>query len=217
MGQKSILSQKQQIILKEFKESSLSSSFYFTGGTALSEYYLKHRVSVDLDFFSEKEFDPQIVLNIVSNWSKKYNLVVKSEYLDPTHIYFLTFKDEEEIKVDFARYPYPHLNKPENSCGIIVDSFYDISVNKFLLVNQRTEVKDFVDLFYILKKYNFWQLKDGVEAKFNIEIDPYLMSVDFMKANDFQIMPQMLKKLNLNELKDFFQEQAKKLGLKSVR
>ncbi|MDR1696214.1 MAG: nucleotidyl transferase AbiEii/AbiGii toxin family protein [Endomicrobium sp.] len=26
-------------------------SFYFSGGTALSEYYLRHRYSEDLDFF----------------------------------------------------------------------------------------------------------------------------------------------------------------------
>ena len=31
--------------------------FYLTGGTALSEYYLHHRLSEDLDFFSEQEID----------------------------------------------------------------------------------------------------------------------------------------------------------------
>lgn len=217
MGQKSILSQKQQIILKEFKRSRLSSLFYFSGGTALSEYYLKHRVSVDLDFFSKNEFDPQVILSEVSSWSKKYEFSIRSEFLEPTYIYFFSFNDGEQIKVDFAKYPFPHLNNPENINGISVDSFYDIAVNKFLLINQRTEVKDFVDLYYIFKKFNFWQLKDGVKAKFNIEIEPYLMAVDFMKVEDFQIMPRMLKKISLDDLKNFFRNQAKKLGLEAIR
>ena len=35
----------------------LADNFYLTGGTALAVFYLKHRYSEDLDFFSEKEFD----------------------------------------------------------------------------------------------------------------------------------------------------------------
>ena len=31
--------------------------FYLTGGTALSGYYLQHRVSDDLDFFTEDDID----------------------------------------------------------------------------------------------------------------------------------------------------------------
>jgi predicted nucleotidyltransferase component of viral defense system len=31
--------------------------FYLTGGTALAAYYLRHRLSEDLDFFAEKEFE----------------------------------------------------------------------------------------------------------------------------------------------------------------
>ena len=31
--------------------------FYLTGGTALSGYYLQHRISDDLDFFTEDDLD----------------------------------------------------------------------------------------------------------------------------------------------------------------
>jgi len=52
MGKNSILNNRQSLILEEFQKSDfLTSKFYFTGGTALSEVYLKHRESVDLDFF----------------------------------------------------------------------------------------------------------------------------------------------------------------------
>jgi len=33
----------------------LTKQFYFTGGTVLSEFYLKHRLLEDIDFFGFKE------------------------------------------------------------------------------------------------------------------------------------------------------------------
>lgn len=37
------------------KSRVITDNFYLTGGTALSEFYLQHRLSEDLDFFSEQE------------------------------------------------------------------------------------------------------------------------------------------------------------------
>jgi len=55
---KSLLSVNQKIFLDFFsKHKLLFNSFYLTGGTALSEFYLNHRYSEDLDFFSEREFE----------------------------------------------------------------------------------------------------------------------------------------------------------------
>lgn len=49
-----ILSDKQESFLREVaKNPSLSRNFYLTGGTALAGFYLHHRYSEDLDFFSE--------------------------------------------------------------------------------------------------------------------------------------------------------------------
>lgn len=207
------MGKKQKIIFDAFRGNrKLSSIFYFTGGTALSEFYLKHRESLDLDFFTQNEFDSQIILEAVQSWSKKYRFIIKSSFIDPTYIYILNFKDGEQLKIDFARYPYPQLNKPKSHDGILVDSFLDLAANKLLLINQRTEVKDFVDLYFILKKFNFWELRDAVKTKFNVEIEPFLAAADFMKVADFEIMPKMYKKLDLETLKKFFQTQAKNLG-----
>lgn len=216
MGKNSILNRRQSEILAEFKKDSNLSIFYFTGGTALSEYYLQHRESEDLDFFTEEDFDPQIVLESVNSWSKKFDFVISSEFIDPTHRYILKFKDGERLKIDFAKYPYPSLKDSEIFDGVRVDSFYDIAVNKFLTVNQRTEVKDFVDLYYIFEKFNFWELKGGVLAKFNIEIEPYLMAADFMKVEGFENLPKMRKDLDLKTLKDFFVTKAKKLSGEAI-
>ncbi len=53
-----ILTEDQRRILSLLAENkSIASSFYLSGGTALAEYYLHHRLSEDLDFFSEQEVD----------------------------------------------------------------------------------------------------------------------------------------------------------------
>ena len=55
MNQPSILSENQKKFLKLLsEEKSICAHFYLTGGTALAEFYLHHRLSEDLDFFSEQ-------------------------------------------------------------------------------------------------------------------------------------------------------------------
>ena len=53
---KTILTPKQSHFLEIAQsESQIAKRFYLTGGTALSEFYLQHRFSHDIDFFTEKE------------------------------------------------------------------------------------------------------------------------------------------------------------------
>ncbi len=54
--EKSILTPHQQKILDIISEEKyFTERFYLAGGTALSEFYFKHRISEDLDLFCEKE------------------------------------------------------------------------------------------------------------------------------------------------------------------
>jgi len=74
-----ILNPDQELILKVLAHEKLFvKNFYLTGGTALSEYYLHHRISEDLDFFSEREID-KIWLNTIA---KKIKEEIKFEDKD---------------------------------------------------------------------------------------------------------------------------------------
>lgn len=56
--EQNILSPTQQEILFSAKrDKTITDSFYLTGGTALSHYYLHHRFSEDFDFFTPSELD----------------------------------------------------------------------------------------------------------------------------------------------------------------
>lgn len=53
-----ILTSDQKLVLKAVVQEGNLSGFYLSGGTALACYYLHHRFSDDLDFFTFEEIDP---------------------------------------------------------------------------------------------------------------------------------------------------------------
>lgn len=213
-----VLTPKQQIIFDEVKNSEfIRQNFYFTGGTALASLYLHHRLSEDLDFFSEEKFDTLPILNLITDWSKKHKFRVSSKELEVVRIFLLKFADGEELKVDFGYYPYPRLKKDEAIDLVEIDSLLDIAVNKLQTIHQRADSKDFVDLFFLLKKFTIWDLIEGVRMKFRIEVDPYTIGASCVKVESFEKLPVMLVPLTLKELKDFYKDLARKLGSKAVR
>lgn len=209
---------KQQIIFEEVSKSDfLKNNFYFTGGTALAVAYLNHRLSEDLDFFSLKKIDILPISNLIREWEVKYTFKVTPEDKEVVKIFNLEFHDGEKLKVDFGYYPYQRLRKGKTIDSIDVDSLFDIAVNKLQTIRQRSEVKDFVDLYYTLKEFTVWDLMEGVRVKFGMETDPYLVGVDILKAERFENLPQMLKPLKLEDLKRFYRNLAKKLGMDVVK
>lgn len=209
---------KQKLIFDEIKKSDfITRNFYFTGGTALSAIYLNHRLSEDLDFFSPEKFDTLPVQNLMTQLSKKYPFKITSQELEVVRIYLLQFKDGEKLKVDFGYYPYKRFKKGQMIDSMEVDSLFDIAVNKMQTIHQRSDVKDFVDLFFLLQNFTVWDLMEGVRVKFLMEIDPYTIAADYLKVKNFEDLPKMIKKLTLDELKSFFIDKAKKLGKSAVK
>lgn len=217
MGKITVITPKQQLLLDEFKKDSyLRDHFYFSGGTALSLYYLQHRKSVDLDFFSEEKFDPQEVLRIVTSWAEKHSGTVEYVPIEQTHVFNFTFPNKQTVKVDFSLYPYKRVEESKVVDNISVDSIIDIAVNKLLVAEQRTEVKDFVDLYFLLEQFTVWDLIEGIRIKFRVNLDPFVIGSDFFKVEQFDYLPKMIKPLTLDELKSFFRQKAKEIGAKSV-
>lgn len=56
---RAILSPRQLTFLDVVKASpNITEAFTLSGGAALAAFYLHHRLSEDLDFFSQEEVDP---------------------------------------------------------------------------------------------------------------------------------------------------------------
>lgn len=217
MGGISILTEQQKLILDGLKTNDfIKENFYFTGGTALSEFYLHHRYSEDIDIFSEKKFDPQIIISFMDSLREKYHFEYQVETIQTVNMFFLNFGQEPALKIDFNNYAYPRVEKSVLHDGIYIDSLLDIAINKLSTIIRRTDVKDFVDLYYLEPKFGLWDLIEGVKIKFHQEIEIYNLSSDFLKIDEFEALPRMIKPLTLNELKRFFREKAKELGRRAV-
>lgn len=213
-----ILTPKQQIIWDEVKSSNfIKQNFYFTGGTALSAVYLHHRESEDLDFFSPEMFDTLPVLNLMNEWSHKHKFKITLQELEVVRIFLLEFQDKEKLKVDFGYYPYKRVKKGEVLDAVEVDSLLDIAVNKLQTIHQRSDAKDFIDLYFLLKDFTVWDLMEGVRVKFRMELDPYIVAADCLKVRNFENLPQMLVPFELKNLQSFYEDLAKKLGMSVVK
>lgn len=216
MGNISIITPDQRFVLDQIKNSKhISELFYFTGGTALAEYYLRHRYSDDIDLFSYEKLDIQSIFTFMTDLSKgKYTL--ESRINEVVYSFFLKNLQGDVLKVDFGNYPYRCVEKQKKIQGIQIDSLLDIAINKLLTVSQRTSVKDFVDLYFLLQSHSLYDLMEGVRVKFGVKIEPFLLSSDFLKVDDFTFLPRMITPLKLSDLTIFFHDQATKLGRESV-
>ncbi len=213
MGKITFTKLQEQLFTQITTHPKFPKTFYFTGGTALSAFHLHHRASEDLDFFSEIPFDQNTILDIIKDISATMKTTYRYTQFERINIFeFVNDKNELLIKVDFVHHPHKRLEMGTQATNIAVDSLLDIATNKLLTINQRTEVKDFVDLYFLLKQFTFWDLTYGLKAKYNMEIDIILLAIDCMKVNSFTFMPRMHKPLSLITLQTFFRQKAKELG-----
>ena len=74
---KTILTPKQLNFLELVQaDTQITKRFYFTGGTALAEFYLQHRLSEDIDLFTEEEeVNQSVVLAFLKRISPKLSIV----------------------------------------------------------------------------------------------------------------------------------------------
>lgn len=217
MGQV-IFTPLQKILLDEFsKNNLLRNNYYFGGGTALSVFYLHHRYSEDLNFFSAKALDKEFLIEYINSLTKKLKASVKMTRKE-TALLFELQRKKESLKVDFIHFPYQQIEKGMVFKKITIDSAKDIGANKLMTINLRSEVKDYVDLYFLLKeKYSLWDLLYAVESKYNLWLDLIGLGEDFFGVEQFEYLPKMIKPLALSELKSFFKKLAKQVGKKTLK
>ncbi|MCK4912684.1 MAG: nucleotidyl transferase AbiEii/AbiGii toxin family protein [Candidatus Omnitrophica bacterium] len=98
--------QAQKIFLKVFAENA--SLFALAGGTALELYYLNHRFSVDLDFFSPR-YDIKEIDKIISSAQEVFGfkIILENEFTVTgkarVRFYTVDVKDTDRpLKIDFV-------------------------------------------------------------------------------------------------------------------
>src|SRR3989338_6992291 len=216
----SILSKNQIAILSLLsKERLIVDNFYLTGGTALAEFYLSHRFSEDLDFFSEQEFDALFITSTFKKLRDKAHIrEINYEQSFNRNLFFLEI-DDETVKTEFTYFPFTRIESKKQFGDLYIDSLIDIAVNKLFTIYQKQRSRDFIDLYCILEKQREWttaNLIDKAQAKFDYHIDPLQLASQFVKAETLKDYPTMLKKLKQEIWQKFFMKEATRLSAEQL-
>ena len=144
--------------------------FYLAGGTALSLFYFRHRLSVDLDFFSQNFSYPdieRIAVYLESALKKKVEL--KGQNLGgkiaKMAVYSVHFTAKDSLKIDFVEDTVKLLAKTKTVDGINILSLEDIYMRKLYalagmvktlddagredFIGGRADAKDLYDVYFL--------------------------------------------------------------------
>lgn len=215
MAKETLTTLQKEFISLFAQNKYFNSRFYLSGGTALSAYYLHHRYSEDLDFFSSEEIDI-LGLDVFFKQIKAALKIQKTDFQQSfnRNIFFLHAQDEI-LKTEFTYFPFEQAEKPLRKEGILVDDIKDIAINKIFTITQNARARDFIDLYYILEKYkglSFSNLIKLARIKFDAQIDAIQLGAQLLKAKNIQDLPRMLKKTDHRQWRLFFIKQAKLLS-----
>lgn len=209
-----ILTLLQWRFLSEFGHSPLRDDFFLTGGTALAAFYLHHRYSVDLDFFTTNPAALSQVPVIMQDISARLNLDITFTRTLGTFLEcFVRADNGERVEMDFAQ-DTPYRLEPvrrHDELGILIDSSTDIACNKLSALFDRAEPKDFVDVYFICQGLlPFEQLVILARQK-HVGMDDYWLAVALAQIRRVELLPRMIKTVSLAELNDFFLARAGEL------
>lgn len=207
----------QEKVIKLVAGEPKLAGFYLTGGTALAGFYLKHRLSDDLDFFTSKPPDSIFLHSFADKIKQALDAKsVRFEKIYDRNQFFFNFK-KTELKLEFTLYPFTQLEKSKTIDGIKIDSLRDIAANKLMAMLDRFDPKDFADLFFLLKKFKLQEVRHDAEKKFGAKIDNIFLGGELMKSQRINALPKMQKILTIKQLKNFFAKQAADLKNKILK
>ncbi|MCX7995978.1 MAG: nucleotidyl transferase AbiEii/AbiGii toxin family protein, partial [candidate division WOR-3 bacterium] len=150
-----ILTGLQKKIIKYIGKTELKNYFFLTGGSALAHYFLKHRYSDDLDFFTGEKSKVRLVKDIIIKLSDDLNLKYEIARDFETFCECFVSSKSERIKLHFAQ-DSPFRLQPvlyDEKLGFSYDNELDIACNKFSALFDRHDVKDFVDIYFLSKEF----------------------------------------------------------------
>ncbi len=223
----SILTPLQHRVLTSLFQNGLTEqSFYLTGGTALAEYYLHHRQSDDLDFFTRKQDRLDQDFTYLLNLIPSLGLEVASKTMSGDYLKLFVWeadRSREQLKIEFARDVPAQMAPATLLNGLVIDSFEDIATNKIcaILSRQPSEPKDFYDLYFILHESNFTldyliSRAREKEALLDTEDGILLLTANLLTVNNLPLMrelePRIIKPVKAEELQTFLSPLATELS-----
>lgn len=174
---KEILTKEQIKLLPIVK--SFSKDFGLVGGTAIA-LYIGHRESIDFDLFTLKDFENYKIRKKLRRLGK-IGRVIKDELDNYTLII-------DSVQFTFFHYPFK-INFSENCEGIKLPNLLTLAAMKAYALGRRAKWKDYVDLYFIIKKYHsIEKINQAAKKIFGNEFNEkiFRMQITYFKDISYQ-------------------------------
>ncbi len=224
MASNKILTPIQEEFLNTLFKNKEKNDFYLGGGTALSAFYLAHRLSDDIDLFTDSPKPLEDVLSLryrIDTIAKSINCFLTVVNESNYHCRYNLEKGDYTLRVDIACDPCLRLRPVELIQNIPVMSKDDIAANKIRLVSSRRDIKDFIDLYFLNKNgySNKYMISLAKEKDLQIDIYKVKRGLErFIEVYEKQggtiKLPKMLVEFDSGDFKRYIDSFSKELSLK---
>lgn len=166
--------------------------FYLAGGTAVA-LQLGHRISYDLDFFTDKNFDEKVIVAELEKLARmEIDTLKKGTILGRLN----------GVKISLFFYRYQLISPAIFWQGVNIAGVEDLSCMKLDAIQSRGTKRDFIDFWAILHSgLDLKQIFELFEKKyFGVKYSKshLLRSLTYFEDAEKDDMPEMLKPTNLN-------------------
>lgn len=183
---------------------------YLAGGTALA-LQIGHRISVDLDFFTRHEFNE-------TQLAKK--LASLPQFVQNGTTQGTVWGKINRTKFSMFYYKYPLLEEAVSFEGLQLASLADIAAMKIHAIEDRGTRRDFVDVYFLAKKYTLEEMLEFYQKKYAVLEDhlySILRSLDYFEdAEQENQMPRMIATVTWKEVKEYFRKETHRLTEKKL-
>jgi len=188
--------------LRNLMGASALNEFRLVGGTALT-LYLGHRISDDVDLFTDNREVP--ILELKSILIKDYKCRIKDEYIDFLKGNCFGFScNDKKIRYDIQIKSTKFIDPPQHIDGIRLASLRDIAISKLYAITERVTKRDYIDLYYLQGAIDIADVfSNGFFSVFPPEkakrvLASLASSSDVM--NNALKMPKMISELDIKQL-----------------
>jgi predicted nucleotidyltransferase component of viral defense system len=171
-----------------------------------------HRISVDLDFFTQEEFNETELSTKLASLPK---------FVQDGTAKWTVWGKIGETKLSIFYYKYPLLEQTLPFEGLQLASLADITAMKIHAIEDRGTKRDFIDAYFLAKKYTVEEMLGFYQKKYGILEDhlyAILRSLDYFEDAEQEIeMPKILADVSWEKVKEYFRKETHLLTEKKLQ
>ena len=192
---------------KIFESLNKFPEFYLAGGTALA-LQIGHRISVDFDFFSNKDI-PSTLIEKVKQVFNGFKIKIILNHSEQLTVLI------DDVRLDFIKYKFPLILELIKFENIKIVKIPEIAAMKAYALNYRGTYKDYIDLYFILKNNyaTLENIKEIANRKYKDAFDfrLFLEQIVYLKDIKKEKIDFLKRKVNIKEIEKFFEKEIEKI------